>query len=67
MAPYWPSAPFWPLLVHKFWNFVIGYVYFEGASALRQGRNTRSLLGSPSWNGFIIAVRLQFSQGSIMN
>lgn len=48
VAPYWPSAPFWPLLVHKFWNFVIDYVYFEGASALRQGRNTRSLLGSPS-------------------
>ena len=20
VLPYWPSAPFWPLLVHRFWN-----------------------------------------------
>ena len=61
VAPCWPSAPFWPLLVHRFWKFVIDYEYFEGASALRQGRNTSSLLGSPSWNGYIVAVKLQFS------
>lgn len=42
VVPYWPSAPFWPLLVHKFWDFVVDYSFFEGRLALRQGRNTSS-------------------------
>ena len=87
---YWPSAPFWPLLVQSrsqrprsfcpirwtnvtdalgtrlvlvrtFWRFVVDYRFFEGALALRLGRNTKSLLGSPSWSGHILAVRLVFS------
>ena len=57
IAPHWPSAPFWPLLVKRFWNFVVDYVFFEGALALR--------LGSSSWNGFIIAVKLNFSDSVI--
>ena len=48
VVPYWPSAPFWPLLVHKFWDFVIDCSFFEGWLALRQDRNTNSLLGSAS-------------------
>ena len=35
---------------------IIGF--FAGALALRLGRNTKSLLGSPTWSGYIIAVRL---------
>ena len=23
VVPYWPSKPPWPLLIHKFWNFVV--------------------------------------------
>ena len=65
IAPHWPSAPFWPLLVNKFWSFVADYAFFEGALALRLGHNTNSLLGSSSWNGFIIAVKLNFSDGVI--
>ena len=42
-------APFWPLLVHKFWNFVVDYSFYEGRLALRRGRNTNSFLGSASW------------------
>ena len=58
VAPYWPSAPFWPLLVHKFWDFVVDYSFFEGRLAFRQGRNTKSLLGSASWDGLILAVKV---------
>ena len=65
IAPHWPSAPFWPLLVNKFWSFVADYAFFEGALTLRLGHNTNSLLGSSSWNGFIIAVKLNFSDGVI--
>ena len=44
VVPYWLSAPFWPLLVHKFWDFVVDYsFFFEGRLALRQGRNIYEL------------------------
>lgn len=49
------------VLVRTFWRFVVDYQFFEGALALRLGRNTKSLLGSPSWSGHILAVRLVFS------
>ena len=60
VLPYWPSAPFWPLLVRDFWEFVIDYQFFVGALSVRQGCNSNSLLGSPTWSGHIIAVRLVF-------
>ena len=66
IAPHWPSPPFWPLLVNRFWTFVVDCAFFEGALALRLGRNTSSFkLGSSSWNGFIIAVKLNFSDSVI--
>ena len=52
------------LLVHKFWDFVADYSFFEGRLALRQGRNTNSLLGSASWDSLILAVKLQFSRSA---
>ena len=64
MVPYWPSAPFWPLLVHRFWNFVVDYSFFEGRLALRHGRNANSLLGSASWDGLVLAVKILFSRST---
>lgn len=58
VLPYWPSAPLWILLVRNVWGFVADYQFFKGAVTVRQGRNTNSLLGSASWSGHIIAVRL---------
>ena len=55
VLPYWPSAPFWPLLVRNFWEFVIVYQFFVGPLSVRQGRNNNSLLGCPTWSGHIIA------------
>jgi len=61
---YWLSSPFWPLLVHKFWNFVVDYSLFKGRLALHQGRNTNLLLGSASWDGLILAVKLQLCRSA---
>ena len=58
LVPYWPSASFWPLLVHKFGNFVVDYSFFEGRLALRLGRNTNSFLSSASWDGLVLAVKV---------
>ena len=49
VLPYWPSAPFWPLLVHRFWTFFVDYSYFEGRLALHHSCNANSLLGSAPW------------------
>ena len=70
LVPYWPSAPFWPLLVHKLWSFVVDCSSFEGRLALRHSCNTNSLLGSASWDSLILAMKLQFSRtvdGSFSN
>ena len=64
MVPYWPSAPFWPLVVHRFWNFVVDYSFFEGRLALRHGRNANSLLGSACWDGLVLAVKILFSRST---
>ena len=64
VVPYWPSAPFWPLLVHRFWNFVVDYSFFEGRLALRHGRNANSLLGSACWDGLVLAVKILFSRST---
>ena len=61
VLPYWPSAPFWPILVRNVWEFVIDYQFFVGPLSVSQGRNNyNSLLGSSTWSGHIIAVRLVF-------
>ena len=60
------SATFWPLLIRTFWGFVVDYQFLEGALSVRQGRNSNSLLGSPSWSGHIIAMRLVFHSILVM-
>ena len=61
VVPYWPSAPFWPLLVSRFSTYIRDYIMFVGNSALRHGNNRNSLLGSPSWIGYLIGFRLDFT------
>lgn len=60
IVPFWPSSQFWPVLVRKCVNFIVGYQLFSGRTALVHGRNTNSLLGSNRFWGDILAVRLQF-------
>ena len=62
VVPYWPSAPFWPLLISRFTHYVGNSIHYKGNTALRHGSNTNSLLGSSAWTGSIVACRLDFSQ-----
>ena len=59
VVPFWPSSYFWPIISRKFSRFVVGYKFFE-ATALEQGRNVNSFLGSDRFTGFILAVRMKF-------
>ena len=60
VVPFWPSSYFWPIISRKFSRFVVGYKCFE-ATALEQGRNINSFLGSDRFTGFILAVLIKFS------
>ena len=60
VVPFWPSSYFWPIISRKFSRFVVDCKCF-GATALEQGRNTNSFLGSDRFTGFILAVRMKFS------
>ena len=51
---------FWPIISRKFSKFVVDCKCFD-ATALEQGRNTNSFLGSHRFTGFILAVRMKFS------
>ena len=56
--PWWPSSPFWPLLWTRFRAYIKRMVTMPGNIALRHGRNTNSLLGSPDFHGNVAAVSL---------
>ena len=56
--PWWPSSPFWPLLWTRFRAYIKRIVTIPGNIALRHGRNTNSLLGSPDFHGNVAAVSL---------
>lgn len=60
VVPFWQSSTFWPLITHRYWQFVRDYVFLDGSTALTHGRNRNSLLGSADFRGDIIAIRLKF-------
>ena len=61
VAPKWNSSYFWPLLMNNFSSFISDLRTFKGAKVLQQGLNKKSLLGSSSFSGEVIAVRLDCS------
>ena len=61
VTPYWQSAAYWPLLVKQFVAFVRTTIIIKGNVALRQGSNSKSLLGSPDWQGNVLVCSLDFS------
>ena len=58
IVPFWPSAYFWLVITRKFRDYVTGYEAFKGKWALRHGRNTNSLLGSETFDGDVLAIRM---------
>ena len=52
VVPTWPSAAFWPILWQKYQNQILAYkYYYKGSEACTHGRNFKSIIGSPDWNG----------------
>ena len=62
IVPYWPSAPFWPLIFRSpdvKQSFVKDFKLFEGPKGLLcLGNYKKSLLGSDKFKSPILAVRL---------
>ena len=57
VVPFWPSSSFWPIISRQFSRFEVDCKRF-GATALEEGRNTNSYLGSDRFTGFILAIRM---------
>jgi hypothetical protein len=64
VVPFWPSSSFWPLLSRTYAQFFADYRIFSSKGALEHGRNVNCLLGSKRFNGSILAVRLNFENGT---
>lgn len=45
VVPFWPSAHYWPLIMHKYCDFVIAHAIRAGKEVLIHVRNHNSLLG----------------------
>ena len=58
--PYWPSAPFWPLLASghdTYFPFVKDVYMIENpVVCIKLGDSKRSILGSPAYQGYFIAI-----------
>ena len=62
VVPFWPSAHYWPLIKHKYGDYVTAHSIRAGKGVLTHGRNHNSLLGSHQFTGFIIALRMEFTE-----
>jgi hypothetical protein len=64
VVPCWPSCYFWPMLINDFCKFIEDIFKVKGNKVLVHGINTNSLLGSPDFAGFILAIKLDCSKSS---
>ena len=62
VVPLWPSAHFWPLIMDKYNNFLVAHSIHVGKEVLTRGRNPNSLLRSDHFTGYIIALRVEFTE-----
>ena len=62
VIPYWPSAPFWPLLVDSqgsFNSFVIDYLFVEnGKDVFLHGSNKNAIFGSENFSTPVLFLLL---------
>ena len=59
VVPSWPSVHYWPLIKHKYCDYVIAHAIRAGKEVLTHGRNHNSLLGSHQLVGYVIALRME--------
>ena len=62
VVPFWPSAHYWPLIMHRYGDSLVAHVIRAGREVLIHGRNHNSLLGSHQFTGYIIALRMEFTE-----
>ena len=62
VVPLWPSAHFWSLIMNKYNNYLVAHSIHVGKEVLTRGRNPNSLLGSDHFTGYIIALRVEFTE-----
>ena len=62
VVPLWPAAHFWPLIMNKYNNYFVAHSIHVGKEVLTRGRNPNSLLGSAHFTGYIIALRVEFTE-----
>ena len=60
IVPAWPSAVFWPLLWQRDARAIHEVRYYIGKECCTHGRHTTSVIGAPTGDGYIIAIRLNF-------
>ena len=60
ICPYWPSAPFLSLIAsghHTYFPFLKdAYLIENPAACIKLGDNKKSILGSPAFQGYFIAI-----------
>ena len=61
VVPLWTSANFWPVLAGEYRPYVEDFLQVKGLSVLNQGRNTKCIFGSESFQGDMLALKLDFS------
>ena len=57
VVPFWPSAHYWSLIMHRYGDSLVAHVIRAGREVLIHGRNHNSLLGSHQFTGYIITLR----------
>ena len=62
VVPFWPSVHYWPLIKHKYCDYVIAHAIRAGKEVLTHGRNHNSLLGSHQFVGYVIALRMESTE-----
>ena len=62
VVAFWPSAHYWPLIMHRYGNYLIADAIRRGKEVLTHGRNHNSLLGSHQFASYIIALRMDFTE-----
>ena len=55
VVPFWPSAHYWPLIMHKYGDYIVAHAIRAGKEVLTHGKKN-----SP---GYIIAIRMEFKLG----
>ena len=62
VVPYWPSAPFWPLLFSRLssFSFIVKQTikFADSTHIFVQGRNSKSIFGTTNFRSEVICVKL---------